>query len=211
MKAVIFCDDSTFAAKARSLLRRVGNRPGVNVRWTVKAWPVNALHHASLSETALLNAADAHLVVLPANHARALSSHLRGWLNRWAALRDIEEAAVGVIGDNESSGSSETDEVSLELRLLVQRHGLNLIHDEAPKPPAKLEVRFPLEGEHPLRIQLSHFRGDFGSASRSRAAANAISARTCPHCFLVAPSSVEVCDNCGHRFAQVRAAPSGNR
>src|SRR3954467_11435434 len=130
MKATIFCDDSSFAAKARGLLRRVGDRPGVNLRWAIKTWPVNALHHASLSERALLESADAHLIVIPGKHAHSLSSHLRGWLNRWAALREVGDAAVGVIGDDADSVA--LTDVSLALRLLVHRHGLKLTNDKPP-------------------------------------------------------------------------------
>src|SRR4051794_299479 len=122
MKATIFCDDSAFAANACALLRRVGIRPGVNVRWKIKTWPIGALHHASVSERALLESTDAHLVVLPGKHARSLSPGLRVWLNRWAALRQLEDAAVGVIGDDADSDA--TNEVSLELRILIERHGL---------------------------------------------------------------------------------------
>ncbi len=166
MKAVILCDDSMFASKARVLLRRVGDRPGVSVRWTIKAWPVNALHHASLSETALLSAKDAHLVVFPKNHACSPSPHLKGWLNRWAALRDFEDAAVGIIGDAGDAG--EADEISLELRLLLQRHGLNLIHDEseATLSAAKLEVRFPRQPEQTLPILLAHLSPGMADAFR---------------------------------------------
>jgi hypothetical protein len=156
MKATILCDDSKFATQARALLRRVGDRAGISVRWAIKTWPVNALHHASLSERALLESADAHLIVIPGNHARSLSSHLSGWLNRWASLRELGDAAVGVIDDDTDSVA--LNGVSLELRLLVQRHGLNLIHDEGPltKGATKLAVRFPPKEKHPLPIKFAH-------------------------------------------------------
>jgi hypothetical protein len=155
MKATIFCDDSSFAAKARGLLRRVGDRPGVNLRWAIKTWPVNALHHASLSERALLESADAHLIVIPGKHAHSLSSHLRGWLNRWAALREVGDAAVGVIGDDADSVA--LTDVSLALKLLVHRHGLKLIHDETPpRKGTKLAVRLAPEKTNPLPIKLAH-------------------------------------------------------
>jgi hypothetical protein len=159
MKATIFCDDSVFAAKARSLLRRVGDLPGVSVRWTIKAWPVGALHHASVSERALLESADAHLVVLPGKHARSLSADLRDWLNRWATQRQLEDAAVGVIGDE--AGSDPTSEVSLELRLLIERHGLNLIHAGAATSnvAAKLSVGFSLEPEQQFPVGLARLPG----------------------------------------------------
>lgn len=156
MKATIFCDESGFAAKARALLRRVGDRPRVNVGWAVKTWPINALHHASLSEKALLESADAHLIVIPGKHARSLSTQLRVWLDRWAALRQLEDAAVGVIWDD--ADCIVANYVSLELRILVERHGLNLIYDEAPvsNGGAKLSVRFPFELDRSLPIKLAH-------------------------------------------------------
>ena len=133
----------------------MGCRPGVNIRWAIKNWPINALHHASLSERALLESADAHLIIIPGKDARSLSSHLNNWLNRWAALRELGDAAVGVIGDDTES-VARTD-VSLALRLLVQRHGLNLIHDEAPRSKGtKLSVRFAQKESHPLPIKLAH-------------------------------------------------------
>jgi hypothetical protein len=156
MKATIFCDDSSFAVNSRALLRRVGNRSAVNVKWAVKTWPINALHHPSLSERALSESADAHLIVIPGKHARALSTHLRDWLNHWAVLRQLGNAAVGVI--DEADGSGARNEISLELRLLVARHGLNLIHDEAGVNggATKLSERFPLEPEQPLPIGSAH-------------------------------------------------------
>jgi hypothetical protein len=156
MKATIFCDDSSFAVKARGLLRRVGNRPGVNVRWAIKTWPVNVLHHASLSERALLESADAYLIVIPGHYARSLSSHLSGWLDRWAALRELEDAAVGVIDDNADAAAPSG--LSLELRLLAQRHGLNLIHNKVPvsKGATKVSVRFPPKETHRLPIKFAH-------------------------------------------------------
>ncbi len=159
MKATIFCDDSVFAAKARALLRRVGDRPGVSVRWTINTWPLGALHHASVSERALLESADAHLVVLPGMHARSLSSDLRDWLNRWGTQRQLEDAAVGVIVDDADSDA--TSEVSLELRLLIERHGLNLIHDGTTrsKDATKLSVGFSLEREQQLPVGLAHLPG----------------------------------------------------
>ena len=151
MKAVILCDDSTFAAQARSILQRVGHRPEVTVRWTIKTWPVVAFETA-MSEEALRESADAHLIVIPREYARSLPLHLRDWLERWAALRLIEHAAVGVIGDGL------TYEVSLELKRLVQRHGLNLITDRVSvvQGAAKLSVNFALQHEQPLPITLAH-------------------------------------------------------
>jgi hypothetical protein len=159
MKATILCDDSSFAAKARALLRRVGGRPMVNVRWAIKTWRVDALHHPRLSEKALSESADAHLIIIPAKHARALSTHLRAWLNRWAVLRQLRDAAVAVIDD--AASRSVVTEVCLELMLLVERHGLNLIHDKLAlgADGTKLSGRYPLKQEQPLAIRFTHLPG----------------------------------------------------
>lgn len=95
------------------------------MRWKIKAWPVVALRDAGISEKALRESADAHLIVVPGEYAHSLPLQLRNWLERCATLRLIEDAAVGVIVDGLSN------EVSLELRGVVQNHGLNLITDEA--------------------------------------------------------------------------------
>jgi len=47
MRAVVLYDDVMFAAKADATLRCVGNQAGVNVQWTIKCWPVNALNETA--------------------------------------------------------------------------------------------------------------------------------------------------------------------
>ena len=72
MKAVILCGDCAFAANAHSILKRVGDRPDVNVRWTIRAWPLNVLHHAAMSGKALLESDDANLIIIPAAYTNGL-------------------------------------------------------------------------------------------------------------------------------------------
>lgn len=155
MKAVIFCEDSAFLTKARSILQRVGHRPEVNVRWTIKTWSVFDLARVATGKKALRGCADAHLIIISDKCARSLPPYLLEWLERWAAIRRIADAAVGVIGH--AINSLVRTEVSTELRRLLEKHGLNLLISEAPalKRTAKLSVSFS-EGAQPEPIQLAH-------------------------------------------------------
>jgi len=128
MKAVIICEDFAFAAKSNALLRRVGRRAGVNVQWAVKCWPINSLRAADLAETALLECLDAHLIVLPARRARSTPPWVLDWLKQWAALRQVKEAALGVI--NESAPDGPAKPVCARLSAFVRQQELNLIIDE---------------------------------------------------------------------------------
>ena len=151
MKAVIICDDFAFAAKANATLRRVGYRAGVNVRWTIKCWPVNALNETTLAKQALDETLDAHLIVFPSQRAQSLPSWVFSWLERWAARRHVQAAALGVISD--SNAADLTKPVCPELSRFVQQHDLNLIIDgDRAQDAVKLFIGFSCEREVPLPI-----------------------------------------------------------
>jgi len=80
-------------------------------------------------------------------------------LNRWATQRKFEDAAVGVIGHD--ADSDQNGEVSLELRILIERHGLNLIHAGAAtiNGATKLCVGFSLEPKQLLPFGLARLPG----------------------------------------------------
>src|SRR5262245_3029930 len=86
MKAVIISDDPSIFPKANAALLRVGRRSEVNAQWIIKCWPTTALSQASVAEEALFEAADTHLVIIPARHACSLPFGLRDWLEQWAAF-----------------------------------------------------------------------------------------------------------------------------
>ncbi len=136
MKAVILCENCAFAVKARSILQLVGERPDVSIHWTILFWPLNALYDAAMSTQALAESIDAHLILISSEYAKTFPSHLRIWLERWATMRSLDEAALGVIGtlvtDTLETPSSET------LRKLIKDHGLHLISAEAF--PADLRI-----------------------------------------------------------------------
>ena len=153
MKSVIICDDLAFVEKASATLQRIGGRPDVGAGWTIKTWPTSSLKTAVTAEQNLNDAADAHLIIISAQHAQNLPSRLREWLEQWAALRQIKDAALAVIKDGVHDF---TKTVSLELTMLVQRHGLNLILDEWPvaRDATRLIVRFPRARELPHTLEL---------------------------------------------------------
>ncbi len=158
MKSVIIYEDLAFLANAIAKLQRVGCRPKVNARWTIKSWPINTLEQEAPAERSLIEAADAHLIVIPARYARTLPLGLREWLERWATLRQIQDAAVAVIGDATHADFPRT--VSPELAILVQKQGLNFIIDEVPvaRNATKLVVRFPHERDLPLPPERPRFK-----------------------------------------------------
>ncbi len=160
MKAMIICDDFTFVVKARATLQRVGSQPEVGARWTIRSWPVNALHHEEMAEKALAEAADAHLIVIPASRAHSIPSWLRDWLRRWAAHRLIPDAAVAVIGDGADPGINES--VSPELTRIVREHALNFFANGGPvaRDATQLAVRFFHEPRRPLTIERSRYAAE---------------------------------------------------
>ncbi len=157
MKAVIICDDFAFVAQANAKLQRVGRRPDVRAQWTVKSWPVNALNQKTMAEKALLEAADAHLIIVPAGRAHTFPPWLRHWLERWAALRQIPEAALAVMGDVPRTDSKVP--ISPELASFVQKNGLNFISDEGAVAinGMKLDERLRRERALPRPIEPSRF------------------------------------------------------
>jgi hypothetical protein len=156
MKAVLICDDFAFAARANTSLRRAGFCAGAKVQWTIQCWPVNALNQAAIAEKILVESADAHLIVIPGRRAQSTPLWLQEWLERWAAVRQIPDAAVAVIEDGDHTDL--TNPVSRELTSLVQKHGLNLITDNGAtaNAAAQLFVRLLREVEPPISLQRIH-------------------------------------------------------
>jgi len=157
MKAVIICDDIAFAAKADATLRRTGRPDDIQIQWIVKYWPTSALHGDALAEKALVEALDAHLIVLAARDAEFVPSWLFDWLNRWAKQRQIQDAALGFLGDSNATGP--TQSLCPALSILIRDHGLNIIMDRAvaSRESTKIPFRFSDEGEISLPVVRESF------------------------------------------------------
>jgi hypothetical protein len=141
MKAVIISDDPAFASYATSTLSRVGRQAGVEVHWTTKSWPIDALKEPVLAEKALIDASDAHLILFSAHRIHSLPDRIFNWLAGWAAKRTIQDAAVGVISDEKSARFAAS--TFPELSSFVRVHGLSLIVNYEPqRMSARLPDRF---------------------------------------------------------------------
>jgi hypothetical protein len=121
MKAVILYDECEFAKKAQAKLVRADG----TTQWSVKPWRIHLLAVAGIADAALLDAADAHLIVLDMGHAAELSPRLLEWLEQWAQRRQIQNAVVAVFDrGNHGTGPAIAPP---ELSGFAERHGLSLM------------------------------------------------------------------------------------
>jgi len=125
--AVIIYDTFAFAAKAKAMLDRAAHRTGDIMRWSVKPWRVDMLKVPLAADTALAEAAEAHLIVLAVRQVQSLFPWLANWLERWARCRRVREAGLAVWdGGNADTRSAQA---TPELSQFARRHGLGLISD----------------------------------------------------------------------------------
>lgn len=129
MKALIIYDNFAFAAKANTILQRASDRLDSTIHWNVRPWRVDALNLARNADEALLDAADSHLIVFAGHRAQSTPSWLLDWLERWAACRQIQDAAFAVIGGR--NGQMLSMSAMPELSRFAKRHGLSFITGEA--------------------------------------------------------------------------------
>jgi len=127
MNAVIIYDKFDFAANANAMLERSANRKDATTHWSVKPWRVDMLDLPPAAEAALAEAAEAHLIVLAVRQVRSLLPWLLDWLERWAACRQIQGAALAI-------WEGDTADIRLaqalpELSQFARQHGLSLIYD----------------------------------------------------------------------------------
>jgi hypothetical protein len=115
MKSVIICDDLAFVAKVSARLQRIGRRPDVGAGWTIRTLPTRSLKTAAIAERNLNDVTDAHLIIITARQAQYLPSRLGEWLERWAALRQFQDAALSVINDGIHDFTTVRNQVLLSL------------------------------------------------------------------------------------------------
>lgn len=152
MKALIVYDNFAFAAKATTTLQRVGLRVNVRVTWIIKPWQVNILRERAPAQNALFDAADAHLVVFAGPRAESTPSWIRDWLEQWASIRQIEGAAIAVIGVGFGTGFAES--APADLSQFVQQHGIDFVTGFATLPiqSARLPVLSSCEPQTALPV-----------------------------------------------------------
>jgi hypothetical protein len=104
LKAAVIYDDFDFAARTAALLERAAIRSAEAMKWDVKPWRLDLLKPSSLAEAALDETLDADLIVVALCKAHRLPDELLEWLEHWAAHRQIVDAAVLVLGPEETAG-----------------------------------------------------------------------------------------------------------
>ena len=148
LKAVVISDDPALLSKADAALQRVGRQPNVEAHWNVISLSIGALNDDAIAGKSLVEAADAQLIVIPAQHAWDIPVYLREWLEQWAALRQVQDAALAILSYEVNAGF--TKRVSPELTRLAQKHGLNFITSNTTNLAEKRVVRFSRHAEQQL-------------------------------------------------------------
>jgi hypothetical protein len=128
MKALIIYDDFASAVKVIDALQHSAQNLDFSMQWNIRPWRADMLRFTRASETALSDAANAHLIVFAYRIAQSLPFWLEHWLEHWAKCRQIEDAALAVYCDD-SAGASSIPAI-LEMSQFATRHGLNFIFDD---------------------------------------------------------------------------------
>ena len=125
MKALIICDNFAFAEKANAMLQHATRRADATLRWNIRPLKSDALRLPPGADEALMEAVDAHLIVLAGHRTQSAHSWLLNWLERWAACRKIKNTALTVIGGQRSE--TLLTSATHELFQFAVRHGLEFI------------------------------------------------------------------------------------
>jgi hypothetical protein len=104
LKAAIIYDDFDFAARTAALLEHAAVRSDEAMQWDIKPWRLDLLKPSALAEAALAETIDADLVVVALSRIHLPPDILLDWLERWAARREIQEAALMVLCPEETAG-----------------------------------------------------------------------------------------------------------
>jgi len=132
MKALIIYDDLTDATRAAAALKRAAWRANVGADWDIKPWRTDALKFPSVADKALIEAAEADLIVLAGPQAHSLPTWLEEWLRCWVIRRNIEDAALAVLYD-ESGGVLVVPDAP-HLSQFAESQGLRLITENETTP-----------------------------------------------------------------------------
>jgi hypothetical protein len=125
MKVVIIYDDFAGAVEAKAMFERAAHRADEGLTWSVKRWRLDMLARPLTAAWALADADESHLVVLCLHQPLSLDDWVSDWLEKWAARRQVQEAALAVwVGGN---GGRLAATAAPDLRRFAGRHGLCFI------------------------------------------------------------------------------------
>jgi len=151
MKALIIYDDFAGAARAGAALQHATWSANVSVDWDIRPWRTDVLRVASAADEALIEAADADLIVFAGFAAYSLPAWLTEWLKRWVLRREIEDAALAMIRGMDA-GTLAVPAIA-QLSRFAARHGLSFILGKGARPKNQ-----PLSIPHAPRVCKSTLR-----------------------------------------------------
>ena len=137
MKALIIYDDFAGAARAGAALQHAMWSANVISDWDIRPWRTDVLRVASAADEALIEAADADLIVF-AGSAYSLPTWLKEWLKRWVRRREIKDVALAMIRSMDA-GTFAVPAIA-QLSRFAARHGLSFIlgKEAGPKKPTTI-------------------------------------------------------------------------
>jgi hypothetical protein len=124
MKALMIYDDFAGAARAGAALQNATWSANVSADWDIRPWRTDVLRVASAADEALIEAADADLIVF-AGSAYSLPTWLKEWLKRWVRRREIKDVALAMIRGMDE-GTFAVPAIA-QLSRFAARHGLSFI------------------------------------------------------------------------------------
>jgi hypothetical protein len=127
MKAIVIYDDLAIATKAITALQRASHHPNAAVKWNLRPWRIDMLTLQPTADQAIIDGADAHLIVFALRRASSLPVGLIDWLEQWAALRHTPDAGLAIIGEGNAKAS--LAQATVELSQFARRCGLTVICD----------------------------------------------------------------------------------
>lgn len=132
MKALIIYDDLTGATRATEALKRAAWSANVSADWDIEPWRTDALKFPLVAEMALIEAADADLVVLAGPQTHSLPTWLEEWLRCWVIRRNVDDAALAVLSDKSAGVLVAPD--APPLSQFAEGYGLSLITENEITP-----------------------------------------------------------------------------
>jgi len=135
MKALIIYDDATFALRANFLLRNAAHGANSKNDLDVNLWRSNMLRFQSVAREALAEALDVDLIVFAGPQVSLLPRWLKGWLEEWAARRQVQDAALALIEDQALTTGRTS--IAAELCEFARQHELGFV---ASRESQKIEA-----------------------------------------------------------------------
>ena len=123
MKALIIYDDVASAKDVVAALKRAAHRVKMGIRWDLKPWRLDILSLPTAGNEALLEAVDADIIAFAGPRASSLPPWLIEWLECWASLRQVSDAAVAVVGERDQ----DFDRTAVRFSRFAKSHGLGLL------------------------------------------------------------------------------------